>query len=317
VDFGAVDTPGREGEVSIRRQQVRDLLQTQFAASAEDLVHLSFGHANISFRASISGRDVIVRTNSDAKMFRGTESNLRVLRGLGLPVPEVLAISAAAEETSFAWMILEAFPGRDLRFELAGMSVAQLTTLAAQVMEYERRVSDLPIGTGFGYVPIGQKGPEKKWIDVIWKSESFHAADSVEALRATIVMIDDLVERYRSRLESVRPVCFLDDLTTKNVLIDGGRLSGIVDFDVVCYGDPRFHLGLTTTAVAADVPGQLLYVEMLCRERSLTAADRGLIALYAAMCGVEFLHDQPLGTSWAHRLQALIDGWLATATAAS
>ena len=39
-------------------------------------------------------------------------------------------------------------------------------------------------------------------------------------------------------LEAVPPLPFLDDLTTKNVLVDGGRLSGVVDVDVVCFGDP-------------------------------------------------------------------------------
>lgn len=51
--------------------------------------------------------------------------------------------------------------------------------------------------------------------------------------------------------DRVAPVAFLDDTTTKNVLIHQGRLSGIVDVDVVCYGDPLYVLALTYVALEA------------------------------------------------------------------
>jgi len=39
---------------------------------------------------------------------------------------------------------------------------------------------------------------------------------------------------------AVPAICFLDDLTTKNVIVQDGVLQGVVDFDHVCYGDPLF-----------------------------------------------------------------------------
>ena len=60
-----------------------------------------------------------------------------------------------------------------------------------------------------------------------------------------------LAADHRARLEAVPPLPFLDDLTTKNVLVDGGRLSGVVDVDVVCFGDPLATLALTRASLAA------------------------------------------------------------------
>ena len=43
-----------------------------------------------------------------------------------------------------------------------------------------------------------------------------------------------------------------------------GELQGMVDFDVVCYGDPLYMVGLTATAIVIDVgTRELFYVEEL------------------------------------------------------
>ena len=54
----------------------------------------------------------------------------------------------------------------------------------------------------------------------------------------------------------MEPICFLDDLTIKNVIVAEGKLQGIVDFDWVCYGDPLYMIALTQTAVVSDIGEQ-------------------------------------------------------------
>jgi hypothetical protein len=92
-------------------------------------------------------------------------------------------------------------------------------------------------------------------------------------------------------LSEVRPVCFLDDLTTKNVMMCDGELSGVVDFDCVAFGDPLLHLGLTAAAVTADVPGHCrFYVDELIRlSDASTGVRRHMVDLYEAVCLVNFL----------------------------
>ena len=42
----------------------------------------------------------------------------------------------------------------------------------------------------------------------------------------------------------------MDDTTTKNVIVTAeGQFSGIVDVDVLCFGDPRFVVALTAVAL--------------------------------------------------------------------
>lgn len=46
-----------------------------------------------------------------------------------------------------------------------------------------------------------------------------------------------IVMNFDSYTSEVKPTPFLDDTTTKNVIINDGKLSGIVDVDYVNFGD--------------------------------------------------------------------------------
>lgn len=82
-------------------------------------------------------------------------------------------------------------------------------------------------------------------------------------------------------------VPFLDDLTTKNVLVADGRLSGVVDVDVVCFGDPLTTPALTKVSlVAAGQPTD--YVEAWLEE---LAPDAGAFDLYCAVSCLDLLSE--------------------------
>ena len=92
------------------------------------------------------------------------------------------------------------------------------------------------------------------------------------------------------------------------MLIHNGRLSGVVDLDVICQGDPRFHLGLTTAAV--QVHGAPLgdhYPAELARFARSDSHARRFIDLYSATFLVNFLgaeHSHRPGP-WRRRAAAL------------
>ena len=44
--------------------------------------------------------------------------------------------------------------------------------------------------------------------------------------------------RFERYFAQIRPTPFLDDTTTKNVIVHEGKLSGIVDVDWICFGYP-------------------------------------------------------------------------------
>lgn len=276
---------------------------------------MTFGHNSVTFDVTLPDRNIIVRTNARPTVFAHTERNLAILGDLGLPVPRVLAADHTATRYPFAYMILPKIPGRDLRYELPTMTAAQMTRLAEQIVGFQHRAATLPEGEAFGWAAIGERGRFASWWDLIQDELADRRARAGDSSLADLVAhLGRAIERCAPALRAVRPVCFLDDVTVKNVIVEQGELRGLIDFDVVCYGDPLFQVALTATGIVSDVGlGALFYVEELCRLWPLTAEQRRLVWLYAAIFGMEFLQrmgdDETL--EWEARMRGTVEQWLA------
>jgi aminoglycoside phosphotransferase (APT) family kinase protein len=289
--------------------EVREVLARHFGSPPVRLRHNWFGHTNVVFSASVGDQNIILRANRDTDTFGSTVHNIEVIRGLGIPAPEVLFSDLTMTQTSFAYVITREIPGRDLRFELPTMSQGQQRTVANQVMGYQRRVAVLPKGRGYGYVGIGEKGPHQSWTAVL--------DDNQRPDRQTGTLHDRLcraMDSIAAYLDAVPSVCFLDDLTTKNVIIDAGILQGVIDFDAVCYGDPLFHMGLAQTAVTFDLPASCLtYVDHLCEAGDIRGDRRRIVDIYSAHCGLDFLARITDSTEYAAGVDRVAE-WLTRAS---
>ena len=147
---------------------VRALVADVTGRSVRTVDRMAYGHGSITYRVDTDGDPaVIVRTNTDPGVYAGTLANLDALRGLGLPVPSVLHADLTCSRYPFAYVVTDTFPGRDLGFELADMTAAQMTRLAEQIVGFERQVSRLPHGSGYGFMPIGASDGHGRWIDAV------------------------------------------------------------------------------------------------------------------------------------------------------
>lgn len=216
---------------------------------------------NSVYRAHMpGGRSLAVRSSPQAQTFSHTRANLAALRDLGLPVQTVLA--QGAMPAGGAFVVLDWLPGRDLYYAFDTLDAAQAERIAATVTGFQRRAAEqLPVAAngGFGWAAIGARASHTRWAGLFGEPapSEMHVATLARAHAAPL-------DRFRARLglvrasledyfDALRPVCFLDDLTIKNVLVEDGELSGVIDFDTVCYGDPLMVLGVTLAHLEADV----------------------------------------------------------------
>lgn len=272
------------------REQVIQLVTEVLGETPSAVKPLTFGHSSVSFDVTLLEGALIVRTNQNVSVFAKTAHNLSVLRRLGLPVPNVIASDLSQTHYPVAYMMLEKIPGRDLCFELASMTGTQKERLAERIVGFQRQVATLPSGRGFGYAPIGKRAAQATWRDLITSEiQKGLPADPEPPLGAWLERVFRLTDRFGPYLEHVSPTPFLDDLTTKNVIVERGELRGLIDFDVICYGDPLWTLGLTATAIVADVGAEHLdYLDALCRAYGLDEAERKVVDLYAALFALTF-----------------------------
>ena len=288
------------------------------------VTHMPFGHNSITYQVSLPDRHLIVRTHQDPHVFAKTEHNLTILADLGLPVPSVLASDLTKTNYPFAYLILPEIPGRDLRYELNAMTPDQMTRLAAQIVAFQRKVETLPQGTGYGYVAIGEPGPCASWWEVIRPSEGIENQFESKAKGKQGPREADVVARWEARVLKevagfepyflqIPPICFLDDTTVKNVIVQQGELQGLVDFDCVCYGDPLYWMALTAAGVVSDVGiRELFYVEELKRFWGLNEQQQQVLALYSAWIALWFVRRFATEETpdWKERMLTAIESWM-------
>ena len=282
--------------------------------NALSAVPMNLTHSgNVIFEVRLLDCSVIVRLREDKRnTFGGTVQNIAALRQLGLPVPQVLAADNSRSRFPFAYVILEKIPGRDLLYELDSMTPEQMTRLAEQIVVIEKKAGTLPQGKGYGWGNVGESGNLPVWFDVLELNSmppDFAGKPFAELHRR--------LHQERLRLQPyfrrVQPVCFLEDLTTKNVILQNGELQSIIDFDSVCFGDPLWQVGLAAGCILNDVGTQgLFYIEELCRFWSVTDEQREVIAYYSTQRALEFLDLALLeqNTELIQRLSNGIDQWL-------
>lgn len=252
-----------------RRREVLRLAKHWFGTEG-DAVHQPYGHRGLTFEVQTPDGEFIVKTCEDPGAFDHSINHVAVLRGLGVKVPARLRHGRWED---FDYLLYPKIPGRDLGHELSGMSPAQMTSLAEEIVAIERKVMSLPVGSGFGWTPMAIAGPFPTWTAVI---ERDSANAPMEIRRA--------VDRWRPYFDPVPATCFLDDLTVKNVIVANGEFQGIVDLDEFCYGDPLYWLSLAEVTARLDVGCAAdFYGIELRRLWGMTDAESAVCDLYNAI----------------------------------
>ena len=261
---------------------------------ASKLTRMPTGLCHHVFEVELAGGGSLVlrlgRPETAAAIRGGVAWHSR-LAGAGVPVPALLAFSLEGEHP---YMLLERLAGRDLLYEYPVMTDSELRALAAELAAVQGRVAGLPRAQGYGFASdYGDPALASGWAEVVEKGlersrrrlESSGACDTgvVEAVARRL-------PAFREAWKGIEPVAFLDDATTKNVIVHRGRLSGIVDTDHVCFGDPLYTLGLTRMALLSQGLGTA-YVDHWADCLGLDPAARASVDLYTAVFCVDFLSE--------------------------
>ncbi len=245
---------------------------------------------------SSDDRAVVVRASrgSQVEILRDALYWSQLLRPMGVPLPEVLHADDGMSRHPFPFMILERLPGRDLGQVVGDLSEDELSRLAGELARVQEIVTSLPPGKGFGFTPHRDGPfPHESWAGVL----TGQVARSRRRLRAAGIVCERLADRVETALLDIGDYCadvpatpFLHDITTKNVIVEGGRLSGIVDVDDLCFGDPLFLVGLIRMALLAHGHAPFYaecWRQAYSRDRD---ADR-VLDVYTALFALTFLSE--------------------------
>ena len=212
-------------------------------------------------------------------------SNL--LRPLGVPLPKLLEDGSTEP---LPYLVLERLPGKDLGDVVNDLSSLALQRIAAHVADAQSIVAATHTAVHYGYAASPDRAPLKTWADVLDQNlarsrERIEAAGLFE--NDVITTVAALVDGARAQLNAIPATPFLHDTTTKNVIVTpNGEFSGIVDVDDLCFGDPRYAIALTQTAML-NQNGPIDYVD--CWLSRAGYKKDALFWLYVAVFFVDFM----------------------------
>lgn len=281
-----VNTPG-DHDAATLAERVLGSKPTSVQRFATGLCHRVFDVA------LADGRRVVVRmTTPELRKFMvGGVRWHRKLQPLGVPLPALLH---SAVNDPFPSMILDRLPGTDLGNVYASLHRHDRAAIAAAVVDAQRRAAQLPATQGFGFV-TGYDDPSlaghPKWANVIddLLDRARERIAKAKLVDPTLVdRVDAVKRRFEAYLARVKPIAFLPDTTTKNVLVHERKFSGIVDVDEVCFGDPLLALALTKASLIAS-SHELDYVAAWQELLDVSGDARGALEFYTAVFLADFL----------------------------
>ena len=80
-------------------------------------------------------------------------------------------------------------------------------------------------------------------------------------------------------------------MTTKNVLIHKGKLSGLIDIDNVCFGDKLYVVALTNMALI-DKGFNTNYIDYWTEELNITPDERHILDFYTLIFCLDFMSEK-------------------------
>lgn len=142
----------------------------------------------------------------------------RLLRPLGVPLPEVLA---AGLDEPIPWVALERLPGTDLDHMIGALPDGQLRAVAEGVAAAQAGAARAGSAGRYGYAAAPAAAPHLRWSGVLEANLArsrarIQAAGLFET--GPVEAVAGLVERRRNELDAVPATAFLHDTTTKNVI---------------------------------------------------------------------------------------------------
>lgn len=271
---------------------VNEICLKSFNEYPSRIKFFEIGYGNYVYKICFGEETFVLRINNDKHAYKDTIYWLNRLQPLNLPIP---AIIDNGKYNEFSYLVLSYIHGDDLGNIYLNLSDEEKRDIARNIVNIQNKVSTLPKNSGYGdLTSYNDKSYKKTWKEVILEHLNrsrlrikennifdYRKVDSVEVL----------LENYNDYFNVIEPIPFLDDLSSKNVLIYCGKLSGIIDIDWMCFGDKLYYVALTNMALIS-LGYDTKYVEYIMNEMNSLEIERKILKLYTLVFCLDFMGEK-------------------------
>lgn len=240
------------------------------------------GQGNYVYIVECAGVKYVFRCSKENNAYDNTIYWLEKLLSINIPVPRVIRKGKFAE---YEFLILSYFEGEDIGLVYPQLQDGDKKEIAKEIVHIQNQVSTLKLEN----------------IEPHWSWSAFinymleRAADRiVQNGYFDVEKVDRLREKMGQLEEyfvSVKPVAYLDDISSKNLLIYNGRISGIIDIDWIGIGDKLTYVALTNMALL-NLEYDTDYVKYILEEMQVSVIQRKAFLFYTIMYCVDFMGER-------------------------
>lgn len=260
------------------RREAITIFESDTSKSVAQIERYSTGIANYVFIVSTTAEKFVLRCSKDKNAYKDSIYWLGKLSVCEIPIPAVLSQGTYQD---YSYLILSYIRGDDIGNVYCQLNDCEKKQIAREVVAIQRKVSKIDIATDTHWT----------WNDVI--DEVLNRAEKrIRQNRhfdvAKVRIIRNMQYEMREYLNAVRPIPYLDDITTKNLLVYEGRLSGIIDIDWIGLGDMLTFVAMTRVALF-NMDLDTRYVDYLLDEIHPNATEYKAFLFYCLIYCVDFM----------------------------
>jgi len=251
------------------------------------------GIGSYVYALTFPSKKYALKISPDRGVIEGSSYWLTQLKSLPIPIPKIVAINADANP---AYCIMTFMEGKDLGAVYRTLTDPQKKEIAHELFAYQNALREIPPAEGFGYLRSydDRENMKPAWSDVvrshIERSEK-RIIDNGIFSSAYASRVTDYLPHFTDYFSRIEPRAFFDDTTTKNLLIDQGHVSGIIDLDWICFGDRLYVIALTTMSLLA-MNADLAYVGYWKSLECMDAQRERALLFYTLVFCLDFMSEK-------------------------
>lgn len=250
---------------------------------ADSVERCGVGHGNYVYIISGGAKRYVVRCSSEDNAYTETIYWLRRLRKVNIPVPEIIGDGRYQD---FSYIILSYLEGRDLGLVYPALSREEKQGIAREVVRIQKLAAS---------IELGDIKDRWNWKDSFVQYMLDRARERIEKNDYFDVDKIDRLWQMGETLEDyflqIKPIAYLDDISTKNLLIDQGRVSGIIDVDWIGIGDRLTFVAMSNVALL-NKGYDTDYINYLMEELDVSQVERKALVFYSLLYCVDFMGER-------------------------
>lgn len=252
-----------------------------FTEPPKHIERCAVGHGNFVFIVEGAKDKYVIRCSENIGAYTDTIKWLEKLVALGVPVPKIIKNGIYK---GYTYLILSYIEGQDIGNVYIQLSDSEKRNIAKNIIHIQDKVATLELNTDKDW----------QWISFIrymLERAKTRIAQNYYFDVTKVEQLYGLIEDLEKYFEKIKPIAYLDDISSKNVLIYEGKLNGIIDVDWIGIGDKLTFVALTNMAFL-DLGYDSDYVKYLLEEMNISKEQYKAFLFYSLMYCVDFMGER-------------------------